>query len=469
MTVQTETPRRAGAEKSGLALLVIAAAQLLITMDGSIVTVGLPSIQRGLGMAASDLSWVLTAYALALGGLLLLGGRAGDLVGRRRMFRIGLAVFVGASLLGGVATTGAMMIAARVLQGVGAAIVAPTALSLLAATFPAGPARNKALGVYGAMSGLGAVVGLLLGGALTEYLSWRWIMFINIPVALAIFAGTAALAEGERERGRVDVAGAVTVTVGLVSLVYAIDRGGDHGWTEPLTLLPAAIAAVLLVIFVALQRSRTAPMMPPAVLGNPGRAGANLVMFLMGGGMLATFYFLTLYMQVVKGYPPMLTGLAYLPFAVGIVIGSGVFGPQLLARTTGRNVTVQGMGLAAAGMAWFGLLTPEQNPFVALLPAQLVAGVGLGLGFVAITMAGVRGVPDRDTGIASGLINTSQQIGGALGLAVLVTVATAATASRPAGTAVPDALTAGYTAGILAGGLLYLAAIVVAVLALGRR
>ncbi|MGW2160379.1 MFS transporter [Nonomuraea sp. NPDC001699] len=456
-------------ERSGLALLVIAAAQLLMVMDGTIVTVGLPVIGAGLRIDEADLDWVLTAYALAFGGLLLAGGRAGDLFGRRRLFRAGLTVFLAASLLGGLAGNESVLIAARVLQGLGAAIVAPAALSLLADTFPAGPRRNKALGVYGAMGGLGSVAGLLLGGALTEYLGWRWIMFVNIPIALLVLAGTFALVPGTRERGGLDLPGAFTATLALGSLVYAINRAGSHGAGDGLTLAFGAVAVALLVAFVVIQRGARSPMLPSGVLADRGRLGANLVMLLMGAGQLATFYFLTLYMQTVKQYSPMITGLAYLPFAVGIGIGSGLVGPALQARTSTRTVLATGMAVAAAAMGWFGLLTPDQNPLLVLLPAQLAGGVGLGIGFVGATIGGVQGVASRDSGIASGLVNTSQQIGGALGLAVLAGIAVTATASRPPRTSPHDALTSGYTAGMLGAGAFYLAAILAAVLLLRPR
>ncbi|MDR8407940.1 MFS transporter [Nonomuraea sp. 3-1Str] len=458
-----------GPERSGLALLVIAAAQLLMVMDGTIVTVGLPVIGTGLRIDEADLDWVLTSYALAFGGLLLAGGRAGDLFGRRRLFRAGLTVFLAASLLGGLAGGGGVLIAARALQGVGAAIVAPAALSLLADTFPAGPQRNKALGVYGAMGGLGSVAGLLLGGALTEYLGWRWIMFVNIPIALLVLAGTFALVPGTRQRGGLDLPGAVTVTLTLGSLVYAINRAGSHGVGDGLTLAFGAAAVALLVAFLFIQRNARSPMLPPGVLADRGKLGANLVMLLMGAGQLATFYFLTLYMQTIKQYSPMTTGLAYLPFAVGIGIGSGLVGPALQARTSTRTVLATGLAVAAAAMGWFSLLTPDQNPLFVLLPAQLAGGVGLGIGFVGATIGGVQGVASRDSGIASGLVNTSQQIGGALGLAVLAGIAVTATASRPPGTPPHDALTGGYTAGMLGAGAFYLAAILTAVLLLRPR
>ncbi|MEV5967258.1 MFS transporter [Kribbella sp. NPDC051952] len=454
--------------RAGLALLVIAVAQLMIVLDGTIVTVALPSIQNGLHLAGSDLNWILTVYALTFGGLLLAGGRAADLFGRRLMFRLGLIVFTAASLLGGVATTGAVLIGARALQGLSAAIIAPTALSLLAATFPAGPQRTRALGVYGAMGALGSVVGLLVGGALTEYLNWRWILFVNIPIALVPLAGSAVFGPDTNRRSGVELPGPVTATLGFGALVLAVNKANQDGWTAPVVLVSAGVAVVLLTAFTLLQRFGTNPMVPPAVLADRGRAGANVVMLLMGAGMLATFYFLTLYMQVVKEYSPMLTGVAYLPFAAGMGVGAGAIGPSLMAKTSVRTVSVIGMLLAAAGMGCFTLLSPSQNAFAVLLPAQLVAGAGLGMVIVAITIAGVRDVEARDTGVASGLINTSQQIGGAVGLAVLASVATKVTEDRTAGNSLPEALTSGYTSGLLVGGGLYLVGALVALLAFSR-
>ncbi|MFI5693862.1 MFS transporter [Kribbella sp. NPDC051586] len=456
------------AGRSGIALLVIAVAQLMIVLDGTIVTVALPSIQNGLHLAGPDLNWILTVYALAFGGLLLAGGRAADLFGRRRMFRLGLIVFAAASLLGGLATTGAVLIVARALQGLSAAIIAPTALSLLAATFPAGPRRTKALGVYGAMGALGSVVGLLVGGALTEYLNWRWILFVNIPIALIPLAGSGVFSPGGARRSGVDLPGPLTATLGFGALVLAVNQADQEGWTAPIVLGSAIAAFVLLTAFALLQRFGTDPMVPPAILANRGRAGANIVMLLMGAGMLATFYFLTLYMQVVKDYSPMLTGVAYLPFAAGMGIGAGSVGPALLAKSSVRVVSASGMVVAAMGMVWFAMLSPHQNPFAVLLPAQLVAGAGLGMVMVAITIAGVQDVQPRDTGVAAGLINTSQQIGGAIGLAVLASVATQITEGRAAGTTPPAALTSGYTASLLVGGGLYLLGGLVAVVTFAR-
>ncbi|MFJ9641248.1 MFS transporter [Streptomyces sp. NPDC101178] len=447
-------------DKLGLALAVIAAAQLMLVLDNTIVAVALPSMQNALGLSDANLGWVITAYALAFGGLLLAGGRAGDLFGRRRVFRTGLVIFTLASLLGGLAGSGEVLLIARVLQGVGAAIAAPTALSLLASTFPAGPARNKALGVYGAMGGLGSVVGLLLGGALTEYLSWRWVMYINIPIAIAVLIGTGVLKEGERDRGKVDVPGALTATFGFGSLVYGINRAGEKGLGDSTTLIALAVAVLLIVAFIAIQRSSRAPMVPGAVVADTSRAGANAVMFLVGAGMFATFYFLTLYMQIVKGYEPMITGLAYLPFAIGIGIAAGGVGPQLLAKVPERSVIAVGLVIGIAGMVWFSFLEPAQNAFAVLLPAQLVCGFGLGLVFVTVTIISVRGVSPEDTGIAAGLINTSQQIGGAVGLAILAATASVITEGRLPGDR-PEALTTGYSYGLLIGGGIYLLALVV--------
>ncbi|CAM5284265.1 MFS transporter OS=Streptomyces microflavus OX=1919 GN=Smic_43520 PE=4 SV=1 [Streptomyces microflavus] len=447
-------------DKLGLALAVIAAAQLMLVLDNTIVAVALPSMQSALGLSDANLGWVITAYALAFGGLLLAGGRAGDLFGRRRVFRTGLVVFTLASLLGGLAGSGEVLLIARVLQGVGAAIAAPTALSLLASTFPAGPARNKALGVYGAMGGLGSVVGLLLGGALTEFLSWRLVMYINIPIAVAVLIGTSVLKEGERDRGKVDVPGALTATFGFGSLVYGINRAGEKGLGDSTTLIALAVAIVLIVAFIAIQRSSRAPMVPGAVLADKSRAGANAVMFLVGAGMFATFYFLTLYMQIVKGYEPMITGLAYLPFAIGIGIAAGGVGPQLLAKVPERSVIAVGLVIGIAGMVWLSLLEPGQNAFAVLLPAQLVCGFGLGLVFVTVTIISVRGVSPEDTGIAAGLINTSQQIGGAVGLAILAATASVITEGRLPGDR-SEALTTGYSYGLLIGGGIYLVALIV--------
>ncbi len=443
------------------ALLTIVAAQFLIVMDGTVVTVGLPNIGAALGMADADLSWVLTGYALTFGGLLLVGGRLGDLFGHRRVYRAGLGLLILTSLAGGFAINGGMLIAARVGQGLAAALIAPAALSLLTTTFTTETARNKAMGVYGAMSGLGPVVGLLLGGAFTEYASWRLIMLVNVPIAVAILAGTGVLVEGKRDRGRIDLPGAITVTLGLGALIFAVDRSRIDGWTGTVGLVSGLTAVVLLGVFAVIQRRSRSPMLPPAVLTGRGRAGAYGVMLFLGGGMLALYYFLTLYMQAVNDYSPMTTGLIYLPSALGTGIGAGAIGPLLARRWSPRTTTVFGMVIATAGAVWFLQLTPGQNPWFALIPAQALTGAGLGIGFVSLTIAGLRGVRSEDSGIASGVLNASTQVGGALGLSILVAIA----ANAATGTT-PIALSNSYKAGLLGTAVLFLTAALVAGLTL---
>ncbi len=468
-TAASAAPATAADRKLGPALLVIAAAELMLVLDDTIVNVALPTMQKALHLPTPDLNWVISAYALTFGGLLLVGGRAGDLFGRRRVFRIGLVVFMLASLAGGLAPNGPALIAARLVQGVGAAIAAPTALSLLATTFPAGPARSKALGIYGAMGGLGSVVGLLLGGTLTEYLGWRYVLFINVPIAVAVLIGTGVLAEGDRDHGALDIPGAAAVTLGIGSFVYAIHSGSMHGWSEAGTIVFLAIGAALLIAFPMIERSARAPMMPARVVRDRNRVGANTVMFLMGAGMLAMFYFLTLYMQVVRGYSALHTGLAFLPFVAGIGLAAGGVGPRLLGVLPARLVIAAGTVLATASLAWYLMLTPGTNYYAVLLPAMLVGGFGAGLTFVASTVVGMRGVAPQDSGIAAGMINTSQQLGGALGLATLAAVASTVTRSKLAGTPVAAALTDGYKAGFLVGAAIFLVGAVVGVVLINAR
>ncbi|MEW1722884.1 MFS transporter [Streptomyces sp. NPDC093109] len=424
----------------GLALVVIAAAQLMVVLDGTITNIALPSIQSDLDVSASNLAWIVNAYALAFGGLLLLGGRAGDLFGRRRMFRVGIVVFTLASVLGGLAPNQELLIGARILQGVGASIAAPTALSLIATNFPEGKPRNKAMGVYAAMAGLGSTVGLLLGGVLTDYLDWRWVFFVNIPIGLAVLAGTKVLAEGQRNTGRLDVPGAITGTGGLISLVYAITRGGQDGWTDTLTLVFFGLAVVLLALFLVLQARSSHPMMPPRLFKDRNRAGSYATMLFLGAGMFATFYFLTLYMQQILGYSPVRTGFAYLPFSFGMGMAAGI-SSKLVARLAPRQIAGPGLVLGAAGMFWFSTLEPGSSYATHLMPAMFVTALGLGMSFVPMTLGAVSGVRDQDSGIASALLNTAQQVGGALGLAVLTTISTSAANDR-----LPEAAGAFYRA-----------------------
>ncbi|MER7789667.1 MFS transporter [Streptomyces sp. NPDC097640] len=490
----TETPVSATEDRSavpaemppgrhlGLALIVIATAQLMVVLDATITNIALPSIQTDLHVSASNLAWIVNAYALAFGGLLLLGGRAGDLYGRRRMFRVGIATFTLASLLGGLAQNEGLLIGARIVQGIGAAISAPSALSLIATNFPEGKPRNRAMGVYAAMAGLGSTVGLLLGGVLTDYLDWRWVFFVNIPIGAAVLVGTKVLAEGERYTGRLDVPGAITGTGGLISLVYAITRGGEDGWTDTLTLGFFGAAAVLLVLFVTLQTRTAHPMMPLRLFKDRNRAGAYTSMLFVGVGMFATFYFLTLYMQQILGYSPVQTGLAYLPFSVGMGAAAGV-SSRLISRLTPRQIAGPGLAVGAAGMFWFATLGPGASYVTHLMPAMFVTAVGLGMTFVPMTLGAVSGVRDQDSGIASALLNSSQQVGGALGLAVLSTVSTAAANDRlpnAAGTLyralamkdfglvtrAGDALTHGYTRAFAVAAVFFIGALLITLFAI---
>ncbi|WP_406476439.1 MFS transporter [Streptomyces sp. NBC_01615] len=470
-----------GGRHLGLALVVIAAAQLMVVLDATITNIALPAIQTDLGVSDANLAWIVNSYALAFGGLLLLGGKAGDLFGRRKMFQAGIAVFTLASLLGGLAPNEGLLIAARILQGVGAALAAPSALALITTTFPAGKPRNTAMGVYAAMGGVGATVGLLLGGTLTDVLDWRWVFFVNIPIGLAVLAGTRTLVEAERHPGRLDVPGAITGTGGLIALVYGITRGGEHGWTNGLTLASFAAAAVLLVAFLVLQARITNPMMPLRLFKDRNRWGSYATMLFIGAGMFATFYFLTLYMQLILGYSPVKTGFAYLPFSFGMALAAGV-SSKLVAQLAPRVIAGPGLLVAALGMFWFGTLEPDSSYAGHLMPAMFVTALGLGMSFVPMTLGAVSGVSHEDTGIASALLNTAQQIGGALGLAVLSTLSTSAADDRlpeAAGSLyrglatkdfalvakAGDAVTHGYTVAFAAAAGMFLAGLLVTALA----
>ncbi|MCX4405426.1 MULTISPECIES: MFS transporter [unclassified Streptomyces] len=471
-----------GGRHLGLALFVIAAAQLMVVLDATITNIALPAIQTDLGMSDANLAWVVNSYALAFGGLLLLGGKAGDLFGRRKMFQVGIAVFTLASLLGGLAPNEGLLIGARILQGVGAALAAPSALALITTTFPAGRSRNTAMGVYAAMGGVGATVGLLLGGALTDALDWRWVFFVNIPIGLAVLAGIRTLVEAERHPGRLDVPGAITGTGGLIALVYGITRGGEHGWTGGLTLASFAAAAVLLVAFLILQARTADPMMPLRLFKDRTRSGSYATMLFIGAGMFATFYFLTLYMQLILGYSPVRTGFAYLPFSFGMATAAGI-SSKLVARLAPRLIAGPGLLVAAVGMFWFATLEPDSSYAAHLMPAMFVTALGLGMSFVPMTLGAVSGVSHQDTGVASALLNTAQQIGGALGLAVLSTISTSAADDKlpeAAGSLYQglatkdfalvakagDALTHGYTMAFVAAAVMFLAGLVVTAFAI---
>jgi EmrB/QacA subfamily drug resistance transporter len=419
-------------------LLVVATAQLMLVLDDSIANIALPTIQNALGISSANLPWVINAYILAFGGLLLFGGRLGDLYGRRRMLQIGMVIFTVASLLAGFAQDGITLIAARGLQGLGAALTAPNVLALITNNFPEGESRSKAMAIYGAMSGLGIVAGLLLGGVLTGTLGWRWVFLINVPIGLAVLAGSRTLVEAELSKGRLDVTGALTSIGGVGALVYAIMRGGEHGWTDPVTLGSFAAAALLLPLFLVVQARTAHPLLPLGLFKDRNRAGSYLGMLLLALGPMGAFYLLTLYMQHILAYSPMRTGLAWLPFAIGIVLGAGI-SAKLVTKLAPRAVAVPGILLSSGALLWLSTIGPTANYVWHIMPAIFAVAFGFAMGVISLTLTAVHAVRPQEAGIASALLNTSQQVGVAFGLAVLSTVSVSTTAAR-----MPDALRALY-------------------------
>jgi EmrB/QacA subfamily drug resistance transporter len=436
-----------------LALALLSAVQFMVVLDIAIVNVALPSIQVDLGFSQENLQWVISAYALAFGGLLLLGGRLADLLGRRRIFLVGVVLFTAASLLAGLAWSESSLIGARVLQGIGAAIISPAALSILSTTFTEGKDRNTALGVWGAVGGFGAAAGVLLGGLLTDALSWEWIFFVNIPVGVAAFVLAPVLLDESRD-ARVqhfDATGAALVTVGLSSLVYAITQAGQEGWLAGSTLAFGAAALVLLAAFVAWELRQDEPLMRFGILRTSTVAGANVTGLILGTAMFSMFLMLTLYMQQVLGYSAMKTGVAYLAVAGTAILWSAV-AAQLVNRIGVKPVLLVGMVALTAGLLYFTQVSVEGSYLGDLLPGFLLVGVGIGFSFVPISIAALAGVQPAEAGLASGLFNTSQQIGGALGIAALSTIATSRTESAvSSGSAVPEALVDGFTAAFTGG------------------
>jgi EmrB/QacA subfamily drug resistance transporter len=414
------------------ALLLLAMTQFVIVIDASIVNVALPSIGTALNFSRDNLTWVVNAYTLTFGGFLLLGGRMADLLGRRRMFMLGLVVFSLASLLGGLAQSEAWLIAARAVQGLGAAIVSPAALSIVTNTFADGPERNRALGIWGAVAGAGGAAGVLLGGILTSGLSWRWVLFVNVPIGIAAAAlAPRTLGESRREEAgsSFDIPGAVAVTGGLALLVYAVVDAVNVGWGATRTIVCLAAAGVLLIAFVAIELRQRDPLMPFSIFRLRTLRGANVVGLLIGMSLFSMFFFISLYLQDVMGYSPIKTGLAYLPLAVGIIIAAGV-ASQLVTRVGFKAPLIAGILMVAGGLLWFSHVPATGGSFATdVLGPSLLAGVGFGLAFVPVTIAAVTGTKPQEAGLASGLINTSQQIGGALGLAILATVANSRTQS----------------------------------------
>jgi EmrB/QacA subfamily drug resistance transporter len=438
-----------------LVLALLATAQFVVVLDAAIVNVALPSIGRGLHFSQDSLSWVVNAYVLTFGGFLLLGGRAADLVGRRAVFITGLIVFALASLAGGLAQSEGWLIAARAVQGLGAALVSPAALSIVTTTFTEGAERNKALGVWGAVAGSGGAAGVLLGGILTSGLGWQWVLFVNTPIGIGAALLTPRLIGESRadvEHRRFDLAGAISVTAGLSILVYALVDAQKAGWGSFQTVGLLALSVVLLVAFTVIELRGTSPLMPMRIFRVRTVIGANVTGLLIGASLFSMFFFISLYMQQVLGYGALKAGVSYLPLAGTIIIAAGV-ASQLVTRYGFKPVLLAGMSLIAIGLVWFAQV-PTHGSFAAnLLGPSLIVALGLGFSFVPVTIAAVAGVRDEDAGLASGLINTAQQVGGALGLAVLATVANSKTANVMASshTTLKHALTEGFQSAFLTG------------------
>src|SRR3954447_26813338 len=429
-------------------LVLCCIGQFMVILDVSVVNVALPSIRADLHFSASELQWVVNAYALTFAGFLLLGGRAADLLGRRRMFVIGPMAFAATSLLGGLAQSKEVLTGARALQGLSGAVVAPATLSVLTSTFTEGAERNRALGAWGAMGGAGGAAGVLLGGVLTQTLSWRWILFINIPIG--VLAGLAALryiAESrvdDSARRTFDLSGAVTVTLGLVVLVYGIVETDRYAWGSARTLVTLAIGLGLIALFLLIEgRLAKAPLVPLRVFRSRQLSAANIVMFLLGASSFAMWYFVSLYLQEVRGFSPIETGLAFLPMALSVALGAQIAGKGT-ARIGAGPLLALGMALVAVGMLLLGRAPVGGSFAVDVLPAELITALGVGLAFVPLTIAAMAGSAPQEAGLASGLVNTSRQIGGSLGLAILATIAVARTSDLAGHVALKPALASGF-------------------------
>jgi EmrB/QacA subfamily drug resistance transporter len=440
------------------ALILLCVAQFVVVLDASIVNVALPSIGRGLHFSEQNLPWVVNAYVIAFGGFLLLGGRAADLLGRRRVFMAGLLVVAVASLAAGFAANQGQLIAARAAQGLGAAIISPAALSIVTNLFRDGAERNKALGAWGAVAGSAGAVGVLLGGVLTDGLGWEWVLWVNVPVSLIALALTPRLIPESRSEAATrhfDAAGAVSITAGLSVLAYALLDASTSGWGSTKIVALLVLAVALIAAFVAIELRSRAPLAPVRIFRVRTLTGANVVGILLGASLFSMFYFVSLYMQQVLGYSPIHAGLSYLPLAVTIIVAAGL-GGQLVTRFGFKPILAAGMLFVGLGLAWFSQVSPSGGFLSDILGPSLLAAAGLGFGFVTSTIAAVSGVDEREQGLASGLINTSQQIGGALGLAVLSTIATTRTHDVMAagGSTVRGALSHGFQGAFLGGAVI---------------
>ncbi len=449
-------------------LIVVAISQLMVVLDSSIVNIAIPSAKLDLGITDANQQWVITAYTLAFGSLLLLGGRIGDFMGRKKIFLVGLIGFAGASALGGIASTQALLFGARALQGVFAALLAPAALAIISVTFTVPAERAKAFGVMGAISGGGAAIGLIVGGTLTEFFSWRWCLGVNVPIAVVAFIlATRFVHESKAEGNRTyDVPGVITATAGLFSLTYGFNQAATSGWSDGHTLGFLAAAVVLLVVFVVIESKVANPLMPLRVITDRNRGGSYLGSLVVGAGLFSMFLFLGLYLQVNLGYSPLKSGFAFLPFTAGIIVFAGI-ASQLLPKFGPKPLMIPGLIAAGLGLLFLSNITPETSYVGHVLPALLIMSSGMALVFIPLTTTSLHGVSNHDTGVASAMVNTSQQIGGSLGTALLNTVAATATATyATAHTSLgkmvqPFAMTHGFTVAFkFSAGLLFIGALV---------
>jgi EmrB/QacA subfamily drug resistance transporter len=465
--------RPASRVNPGAVLAVVAVAQFMVILDASVVNVALPTIRVDLGFSQESLSWILNAYTLIFGGFLLLGGRAADRLGRRRLFMAGLALFSGASLVCGLSQSEGMLLVARGLQGLGGAMVSPAALSIILTTFREGSERNRALAVWGAIAGAGGAVGLLLGGVIVDALSWRWVFFINVPIGAVVLALAPRIVPESRSesvaRGGYDAEGAIAITLGTLALVFTLIKADSWGWTSGRTLVGFAVAVALIVAFVLIERRHEDPLVPLGIFSNRSLAASDATFLVVAAALFGMFLFLTLYLQQVLGFSPLKTGVAYLPLSLTIVAASA-FASRFVDRFSPKPVLVTGLLLTTAGFVLLNRVTGDDDYASHVLPTMFILGLGLGLSFVPITIAATNGVSGGESGLASGLLNTTQQVGGSLGVAILTSVSTSrVTSSLQHGSTLQIALTHGYKGAFTVAAVLCAIGLVLALVLLPSR
>jgi EmrB/QacA subfamily drug resistance transporter len=454
-------------------LAVVAVAQFMTILDASVVNVALPTIKRDLGFSEQSLSWILNAYTLVFGGFLLLGGRAADRLGRRRLFAAGIGLFSGASLICGLSQSEGMLVVARGAQGLGAAMVSPAALSIILTTFAEGHERNRALAVWGAIAGAGGAVGLLLGGVIVQAIGWRWVFFINVPIGVAVLALTPRIVPESRSEAAAesgyDAEGAVTITLGTIALVFTLIKASTWGWGSGKTIAGLAVAAVLIAAFLMIERRHKDPLVPLRIFSNRSLAAADATFLLVAAALFGMFFFCTLYLQQVLGYSALKTGVAYLPLSLTL-IGASAGASRLVDRFTPKPVLITGLLIATSGFMFLTQVSGHGDYTSHVLPAMVILGLGLGMSFVPATIAATTGVAPQDSGLASGLLNATQEVGGSLGLAILSTVSTTRVANAlHGGAALPVALTHGFKGAFIVAGLLCASGAVLALVLLPRR